>query len=750
MIEDRGIILLIVDNTVAAPLSTELNRLEKDLIGDGWQVVRWNDAPRSGKNQVLTNTWDDVQKKWVGIEADPQVYTVKNWIKARYSENPTRVKSVFLFGHLPIPLSGAFNAPDGHGNLGHPMGTDIYYADLNTWQDAITGTGYIMADNIYDPSSDFSGFFGVTATLEYGRVDMWNMPEFAPLTEVDLLRRYLNKDHNYRHGITQTRQMAAWENNISADDYGYLTTPAQTLSSIFGSANVVDCGQAWMATSVNGRAKTESFRMAFLGNYGTYVSVKTATIMADDPQINFFWMFGSYTWDWRVNQGNVPGGAPVTLRTPLASPTYGLASFWNSGYNPYGLNEGQTLGYAARFNISIARGGLAYSLNGDPSLRLHVAAPVSNISAVRNTSGVLVSWIASPDDNLIGYKVYRSLSDNGPFQLVTPSFITQTQFQDNTAPAGRVVYMVRAAVTQTTAAGATPAVSYQNPSQGVFAATGDPVPPTPTVATPTISPNGGTFTTAQTIALLSATPGAQIRYTLDGTAPTAASALYTGPFSLNASATVKVKAFRSGYIDSPLAQASYSITIIVPPTPTVATPQIVINGEDDGSVPIAIRCVTASAQIRYTLDGSIPTPASPLYTGEFVLTKTTTVKAKAFLSGYLDSVEASMIIVVTPRESENTPAPASQIMPTKTAFNPVRGESGSFSVTLDHGQHVRATVYDRHGEEIRVISDNEMPAGTHSINWDGRDGSGQVVPSGTYLVLINKSNPERLKLVVIK
>jgi flagellar hook assembly protein FlgD len=63
---------------------------------------------------------------------------------------------------------------------------------------------------------------------------------------------------------------------------------------------------------------------------------------------------------------------------------------------------------------------------------------------------------------------------------------------------------------------------------------------------------------------------------------------------------------------------------------------------------------------------------------------------------------------------------------------------------------VRATVYDRHGEEIRVISDNEMPAGTHSINWDGRDGSGQVVPSGTYLVLINKSNPERLKLVVIK
>jgi hypothetical protein len=749
MIEDRGIILLVVDNTVAAPLSAELSRLEKDLIGDGWSVIRWNSAPRATVDQPLSNTFNSVTNKWDGVVPDPQVDTVKNWIKAQYSANPTRVKSIFLIGHLPVPISGSFVYPDGHYNLSHPMGTDVYYADIQDWQDATNGTGVTAHDKIYDPSG--FNFYGITAELEFGRVDMWNMPEFAPLTEVDLLRRYLNKDHNYRHGITQTRQAAAWENNITADAFGTTTMPAETLSSMFGSANVVDCGQAWMATNVNNRAKTESFRMAFLGNYGTYISVKTASVMADDPKINFYWIFGSYTWDWRMNQGNVPGGAPVTMRTPLASPTYGLTSFWNSAYNPSGLTAGQTLGNAARFNLSMGRAGLDFEFLGDPSLRLHVASPVSSVSSVRNANGVQVSWISSPDANLIGYKVYRSLSDNGPFQSISSGFITDTTFQDTSAPAGRVVYMVRAVVTQTTPAGVVPVVSYENPSEGVFGATDDPLPPTPTVATPSISPNGGTFATAQTVTLQSATPGAQIRYTLDGSVPTSASSLYSNAFTLNASATVKAKAFRSGYIDSPLAQASFTINIVAPPTPTVSTPQIVINGEDDGSVPVAINCGTAGAQIRYTLDGSSPTSASLLYTGELILTKTTTVKAKAFRSGYIDSGDASMVIIVTPRAESPIPeTPPSQILPAKTAFNPIHGENGSFSIRLDHSDHVRAIVYSRHGQELRVLSDGDLPTGTHSISWDGRDNSNSLVPSGTYVVLIKKSNPERLKLVVIK
>ena len=40
--------------------------------------------------------------------------------------------------------------------------------------------------------------------------------------------------------------------------------------------------------------------------------------------------------------------------------------------------------------------------------------------------------------------------------------------------------------------------------------------------------------------------------------------------------------------------------------------------------------IDGPGQIRYTLDGSMPDPASPLYTGPIELTKTTVVRAACF------------------------------------------------------------------------------------------------------------------------
>jgi peptidoglycan/xylan/chitin deacetylase (PgdA/CDA1 family)/lysophospholipase L1-like esterase len=83
--------------------------------------------------------------------------------------------------------------------------------------------------------------------------------------------------------------------------------------------------------------------------------------------------------------------------------------------------------------------------------------------------------------------------------------------------------------------------------------------PTPTVATPTITPPGGTYTNSVDVALATQTAGASIRYTTDGTEPTSSSTLYSASIMVTQSITLRAKAFLSGYNDSATASASFTI-----------------------------------------------------------------------------------------------------------------------------------------------------------------------------------------------
>ncbi|MFI9385066.1 chitobiase/beta-hexosaminidase C-terminal domain-containing protein [Kutzneria sp. NPDC052558] len=82
---------------------------------------------------------------------------------------------------------------------------------------------------------------------------------------------------------------------------------------------------------------------------------------------------------------------------------------------------------------------------------------------------------------------------------------------------------------------------------------------TPAAAAPTFSPPGGSYATAQTVTISSSTAGATIRYTVDGSTPTASSTQYTGPITVSASRTVNAIAIASGLANSPVASATYSI-----------------------------------------------------------------------------------------------------------------------------------------------------------------------------------------------
>lgn len=80
-----------------------------------------------------------------------------------------------------------------------------------------------------------------------------------------------------------------------------------------------------------------------------------------------------------------------------------------------------------------------------------------------------------------------------------------------------------------------------------------------TVATPTFTPAAGTYTSAQSVTLADTTAGATIRYTRDGSTPSATSTLYSAPISVTATTTVKAIAIKSGLADSAVASATYTI-----------------------------------------------------------------------------------------------------------------------------------------------------------------------------------------------
>ncbi|MGC4130115.1 MAG: chitobiase/beta-hexosaminidase C-terminal domain-containing protein [Bergeyella sp.] len=99
---------------------------------------------------------------------------------------------------------------------------------------------------------------------------------------------------------------------------------------------------------------------------------------------------------------------------------------------------------------------------------------------------------------------------------------------------------------------------------------------------PTFSPVAGSYTAAQNITLASATSGAAIYYTTDGTDPTTSSTLYTGAFSVynaGGSTTVKAIAVKDGLTDSDIASAVYTFpSSLAIAAPTALSENTTLNG----------------------------------------------------------------------------------------------------------------------------------------------------------------------------
>ena len=99
-----------------------------------------------------------------------------------------------------------------------------------------------------------------------------------------------------------------------------------------------------------------------------------------------------------------------------------------------------------------------------------------------------------------------------------------------------------------------------------------------------------------------ATENAEIRYTSEGSDPTATNGIkYDAPIKVVGNATYKARAFRSDLLDSKIASLVISDQAVPTPTASFANKLLTLSCED------------ADATIRYTLDGTTPTSESALY-----------------------------------------------------------------------------------------------------------------------------------------
>ena len=85
------------------------------------------------------------------------------------------------------------------------------------------------------------------------------------------------------------------------------------------------------------------------------------------------------------------------------------------------------------------------------------------------------------------------------------------------------------------------------------------LPGTPAQAPPAITPNGGLFFNNASIALTAPDNNAAIYYTFDGSMPTTNSYLYSSALNLTSNAVVSASAFRTGYVNSRTANATFFI-----------------------------------------------------------------------------------------------------------------------------------------------------------------------------------------------
>jgi hypothetical protein len=442
--EYRGKLVLVVDSAFIISLSSEIARLIKDMEGDGWTVMRLN------------------------VNRNAPVDSVKSQIKTIYLKDQVNTKAVYLLGRIPVPYSGNIN-PDGHPDHLGAWPADVYYGDMDgIWTDVTINSTAATSNRHHNLPGD--GKFDQSLVpgnveLQVGRVDFYNLPAFA-LNEEQLLKNYLDKNHDYRKKIYVPLARAVIDDNFGYfSGEGFAASAHKNFAPLVGTSSVV---AADYFTSMN----AGSYLWSYGCGGGSYTSAggigTTAGLSTSSLQGVFTMLFGSYFGDWD-SQNNF-------LRAPLAQGKI-LTNLW-SGRPHYQLHHmalGENIGYGLLLTqnnpgnlyfaspTGITGKWIHNALMGDPTLRNTIVAPVSNVIATKNGNHCTVVWNHSADSSVLGYHLYVRNDSVPEYNRVNAQIITGNVYTDSCLIIkGIHEYMVRALKLEHTPSG-----SYFNLSEGI-------------------------------------------------------------------------------------------------------------------------------------------------------------------------------------------------------------------------------------------------------------------------------------------
>jgi len=460
----RGNVILMVSSELKPNILEELETMRKDLVADGYRVSLMETSESSTPPQVKSM----IHQIYPTLEGD------KNYL--------------YIIGHVPVPYSGVMMSDDQPTHRG-AWPADVYYGDLDgIYTDETVNTLVPTRpenDNIPGDGKFDQNLITSKPEIAVGRADLSRLFCFAGKTEVDLTKRYLQKNHAFRNGQVNHSgkafmcdNMEFYYGNNAATD-GFIELYSKIGDNNFAAITNNLYPNYSYFLNVRDSLQSHSYLTSYISGTSSYTNIDnifTAGQINQMPSINsvFNWSFGAFFGDWDndCNLMRMFIGAPGTSLTQIwggnPSAYFHMFGFdrtigetilehqWNFNSNHHNLPNPNADNYYRRVHIA---------LMGDPTLRLDYENPPVDptVTVGLDPGTALISW-ASNGDNQARYIILRASSDDQPFEIIGETQANQLSYTDLTPLSGQSVYMVRAKALHTTGSG-----SYYNLSSGRFA-----------------------------------------------------------------------------------------------------------------------------------------------------------------------------------------------------------------------------------------------------------------------------------------